>query len=280
MTLMFLRPATRQTMPPICVTMNIHTVAIPQRSPRKFARRVMTTKPVAAQSDGAVAGPINQFPEYPPRDDMQNILYIHKPSHVTALSRHFGAPDTTLVLGEMPLGWDAEQTTGILVPDLMVAFHMDVDAAIAQRGYAVNDRGKPPDFVLEVASRNTARNDETGKRDGYAAYGVPEYWRFDPQGLYYRSRLAGDTLVDGVYQPIPIDQTGDEMYRGFSAALNLYVCWERGQLRWYDPISEGYLLTHDEEADARLAAERERDAERAARLAAEERIRQLEAERE
>lgn len=80
---------------------------------------------------------------------------------------------------------------------------------------------------------------------------------------------------------------GEGMFRGFSAALNLYVCWEHGQLRWYDPISGNYLLTHDEEADghaaeraARIATERERDTERAARLAAEEHIRQLETEQE
>ena len=240
----------------------------------------MTTKPVAAQPNGAVAGPFNRFPEYPPRDDMQNILYIHKPSHVTALSRHFGTPGTTIVLGEMPLGWNAEHGPGILISDLIVAFDVDVDDAIAQGGYAVNNRGKPPDFVLEVASRNTARNDETNKRDSYAAYGVTEYWRFDPNGLFYRARLSGDRLTDGTYHPIPIAEMGEGMFRGFSAALNLYVCWEQGRLRWYDPISESYLLTHDEEADGRIAAERERDTERAARLAAEERIRQLEAEQD
>lgn len=247
----------------------------------------MTTKPVAAQPDGAVAGSIKRFPEYPPRDDMQNILYIHRPSHVTALSRHFGSPDTTIVLGEMPLGWDSEQGSGVLIPDLMVVFDVDVHAAIAQGGYAINERGKPPDFVLEVASRSTARNDETNKRETYAAYGVLEYWRFDPNGLFYSARLAGDRLIDGTYHPIPIAETSEDILRGFSEALTLYVCWERGQLRWYDPSSESYILTHAEEADgrvvereARLAAERERDEERAARLAAEERIRQLEAERE
>lgn len=240
----------------------------------------MATKPIAAQPVSATGRSAQAFPEYSPRDDMQNILYIHKPSHVTALSRHFGSPDTTIVLGEMPLGWDAEQAPGVLLPDLMVAFNVDVEAAIAQWGYAINDRGKPPDFVLEVASRSTARNDETNKRAGYAQYGVPEYWRFDPTGLYYSARLSGDRLENGEYQPIPITEIADGVYRGFSNALKLNVCWENGQLRWFDPVSDRYLLTHDEEADGRIAAERERDAERAARMAAEERIRQLEAERE
>ena len=51
--------------------------------------------------------------------------------------------------------------------------------------------------------------------------------------------------------------------------LNLDLCWEHGQFRWYDPVSERYLLTHDAEAEGRIAAEAERDAERRARMAAE-----------
>ena len=207
----------------------------------------------------------------------------------------------------MPLGWNPEHTAGVLIPDLLVAFHVDPAAGVAQWGYAINERGKSPDFVLEVASKTTARNDETNKRRGYAGYRVTEYWRFDPSGRYYRDRLAGDRLVNGVYQPIQVVQIDEGVYWGFSAVLNLYVCWEHGLLRWYDPVAERYLLTHDEEADGRIAAEnernlereariaerearitaeaaltaaqRERDAERAARQALEERISQLEAER-
>ena len=51
--------------------------------------------------------------------------------------------------------------------------------------------------------------------------------------------------------------------------LGLDLCWEDGQLRWYDPATGRYLLTYDEEAAGRLAAERERDA-------ALERVRELE----
>lgn len=253
----------------------------------------MTMKPVAIRPDGAATGPVREFPEYPPRDDMQNAIHLHKPSHQTALSRHLGDEYTTIVLSEMPLGWNPEHTAGVLIPDLLVAFNVDPAAGITQWGYAINDRGKPPDFVLEIASKNTARNDETNKRRGYAGYGVTEYWRFDPSGRYYRNLLAGDRLVNGEYQPIQIVQMEEGMYWGVSAALNLYVCWERGLLRWYDPVAERYLLTHNEEADGRIAAEKERDLERearivaerqrdderAARVALEERVRQLEAER-
>ena len=70
--------------------------------------------------------------------------------------------------------------------------------------------------------------------------------------------------MDSVYQLIEIVQAGGTRYRGHSAVLNLDLCWEDGHLRWYDPVDDRYLRTYDEEAEGRLAAE--------------ERIRELEAE--
>lgn len=240
----------------------------------------MTARHTAIPSSGLA----KQFPERPPRNNMQNSLYLNYPSHQTALVRHFGATDTTLVISEMPVGWNVRQRAGLLYPDLLIAFNVDRAAAIAQRGYAIEERGKPPDFALEIASVNTARNDDIGKREGYAALGIPEYWRFDPTGgEYYRAPLAGDRLIDGEYHPITIApitivETGEGGYWGHSDALNLALCWEQGELRWYDPVSQRYIRTHDDEADERIAAEAQRDAEREARIAAEARIRQLEQE--
>jgi Uma2 family endonuclease len=117
-------------------------------------------------------------------------------------------------------------------------------------------QGKPPEFVLEVGSPRTALNDYTIKREGYAAFGVQEYWRFDPTGGdRYPTGLAGERLVDGEYQPIDVSQTETGMYRGHSDVLQLDLCWEQGRLRWFDPVSQQYLLTHDEEAAGRIAAE-------------------------
>ena len=159
---------------------------------------------------------------------------------------------------------------------------MDVAMVIAQRGYALETHGRPPDFVLEVASPTTWRNDVGRKRQGYQAYGVPEYWRFDPTGgQFYGQALAGDRLVDGEYQPIAIQSDG-EGYWGYSEALGLTVCWESETLRWWDPSGEIYLSTHKEEARGRAAAEAtllaERQAYMSERRASEERIRQLEEE--
>ena len=65
--------------------------------------------------------------------------------------------------------------------------------SLTKNGYAIGEHGKPPDFVLEVASPTTASNDYTDKREEYAAFGIPEYWRFDPtEGERYDAPLAGD----------------------------------------------------------------------------------------
>ena len=205
------------------------------------------------------------FPVFPSRGDMQNPIYLHRPGHLAALSRYFGSPETTLVLGEVPVGRYLRQRRGLRVPDLLIAFGVDPARIIAHRGYSIEEWGKPPDFVLEIASENTAENDVTNKRDDYADFGIPEYWRFDPSGgEYYGTELAGDRLVDGLYQPIGITVTDDGRSRGHSEVLGLDLCWEAGQLRWYDPATGAYLLTFDEEAEARLAAE--------------ERVQELEAE--
>ena len=199
-----------------------------------------------------------EFPEMPARGDMQNITNLHEPGYIITLRRHLAdaASGATLVMGEIPLGWSHDQRGGLLIPDLMIAFGVDPEVVIAERGFSVADWGKPPDFVLEVASIHTARNDETHKRGGYAGYGVAEYWRFDPTGgRRYRTGLAGDRLVDGEYQPIEVVRVADDCYRGYSAALNLNLCWEHGALWWHDPVADRYLTRHEDEINGRMAAE-------------------------
>ena len=48
---------------------------------------------------------LERFPEFPPRPDMQNLLYLHDQGHVPALKNHFGDIESTLVLGEV-FQWD------------------------------------------------------------------------------------------------------------------------------------------------------------------------------
>ena len=202
------------------------------------------------------ARPEERFPDFPPREDMNNPLYLYRQGYMTTLYRHFGSRENTIVLSETPLAWHHRQWEGALIPDLLIAFDVDAEDVVTRRGYAMAQQGKPPDFVLEVASESTGPRDEGRKRAGYQAYGVPEYWRYDPSGgRFHRQHLAGDRLVDGVYQPITIHQTDATHFWGHSEVLNLDLCWENDYLRWWDPAARRYLETHNEEAEARIAAE-------------------------
>ena len=243
-----------------------------------FAGGIMTsaaaippTSPKSRSATAAPASAVARFPDFPPRNDMMNPVHLHDYGNQPALRLHLGNPDTTIVLGEVPIAREVPLgRTGVRIPDLLVAFNVDTEHILAQMGYAINEIGKPPDLVLEVASNTTSRRDETVKRRDYAAFGVPEYWLFDPDwGRRYERGLIGWTLVDGEYEAIPIHQDAPDEHYGYSAVLGLYVCWEHRRLRWYD-AAVGYLRSHDEERLDRITAEYALGQERTARLSTEQ----------
>ena len=222
----------------------------------------MTTKRIPPSTP---AGKTTQFPDAPP-EEMTAYHQVNFPGYPGFLALHFGNPETTVILSEIAAGlFETSNREGIRYPDLLIAFDARPELIIPRNGYLIPEQGKPPDFVLEVASESTGGIDEDDKRRDYARFRVPEYWRFDPSGGdYHSTHLAGDHLVGEEYEPIPIHQTPEGHYRGQSDVLNLDLCWEDGQLRFWDPVSHLYLNTYLEERQARIA-------ERTARIAAEAR---------
>ena len=161
-------------------------------------------------------------------------------------------------------------------PDLLVAFGVDPALYKANNGYIVSEQGKPPDFVLEVASESTADIDVGDKRRDYEALGIGEYWRFDETGEHHGTRLAGERLVGGEYVAIAIEELPDGSLQGYSAALGLSLRWQRGELAFHDPETGEPIATFESERARADTAEAERDAEREARVSAEARVRELE----
>ena len=212
---------------------------------------------------------LEPLPDPPRIRDMQQ--YIGIAAFDRLLQAHFGQRADVLICGGGYLRHEAGNDAERLAPDCMVVFGVNPDAIVARNGYVISEVGKPPDFVLEVASRSTGRRDYTVKRAGYAGYGVREYWRFDHTGgRYHDAALAGDRLVNGVYEPIKISEEPEGVRWGHSPVLGLDLCWDEGQLRVYDPEAGAYLPTSPE-LQARHAAER------AARLTAEDRAAAAEA---
>ncbi len=211
------------------------------------------------------------FPEFPPRDDMQNWMHLHKTGALLALHIHYEDDPNVTVASEVPIAPTLDPWGDYRIPDVSVMKDGDDDLMESQGGYAIDRQGKAPDFVLEVASKNTGVKDYTDKRDDYERYGVREYWRFDATGgEWHDAPLAADRLVDGRYEPVEMERTSAGL-RGYSDLLGLYLCWEDGELRFFDPITGTYLPTHSDERQARIAAERRAQA-------ADKRVRDLEAE--
>ena len=220
-----------------------------------------------------------QLPDPPddPEDKMTSFDQLAATGGAHHLRQHLGNLDTTLVAGERYVVIRPTQSiAGSHYPDLLVAFDVNPAAYKARNGYIIPEQGKPPDFVMEVASRNTGDTDVTDKRVGYAALLIPEYWRFDETGEHHGTRLAGDRLVEGEYVAIDIEELVDGSLQGYSAALNLYLRWEGGQLQWFDPATGEHIATFDSERAGRLQERARADAAEARAAAAEARVRQLE----
>ena len=138
--------------------------------------------------------------------------------------------------------------------------------------YRLWEVGKPPDFVMEIASHSTRNADLVGKRRLYAELGIGEYWRYDQTGGdFYGEPLVGERLVDGEYQQLQMREDEDGRLWARSDALNLDLYWDDGELRFWNPVTEEWLLKPREERAGRLEERAGRLAEQAARQAAEER---------
>ena len=220
---------------------------------------------------------LEPLPDPPREPDMQQEEHIYH--FFGALRPHFAGREDVLISG----GGYVRVNPGDpieLAPDGLFAENVsNPSAIIARNGYVINEVGKPPDLVLEVASRSTGRRDYTIKRDGYAALGIGEYWRFDHTGgRFHDAPLAGDTLVDGNYVPIEIVHESETLHWGYSEALGLELWWDDGKLLFRDPASGTFLFTPEELRAEADSARNEADSERAARQAAEARLAELEAE--
>ncbi|MCY3692858.1 MAG: Uma2 family endonuclease [Chloroflexota bacterium] len=199
-----------------------------------------------------------RLPDPPQRepDEMTqyDTLFKHGDSH--ALAVHLGNPESTLVEADRWIVAGPEENKArARRPDLLVAFGVDPELYRASNGYVVSEQGKAPDLVLEVASESTGEADVLEKREEYAALGILEYWRFDETGEHHGTKLAGDRLAGGRYEPLEIEVLAGGVLQGYSRALNLNLRWEEGRLVFRDPATGAPIATLESERRDRLAAE-------------------------
>jgi len=87
---------------------------------------------------------------------------------------------------------------------------------------------------------------------------------FDPRGEYLKPCLIGNELVNGEYVRMKMAHG-----RLHSKVLGLDLVVDGDDLRFYDPQTETWLLTHEEAQAARQIAEAQAQRELVARQAAE-----------
>ena len=246
----------------------------------------MTTLAKAVKTTAKTQRP-TAFP-YPPErrpEDMTSFKQLGSTGSAHYLAEHLGRPETTIVTSEryitiIPVQEMGGQMLGLRYPDLLVAFDVNPDAFNSSNAYVIREQGKPPDFVLEIASPSSRRRDLVDKRAAYANLEIPEYWRFDELAEHPHPKLAGDRLAGDEYRPLPIERLADGVVQGYSPALDLILRWEEGRLVWHDPATGRPIATMAEErarADreyVRADVERARaDVERGTRILAEEHAR-------
>ena len=199
-----------------------------------------------------------------------------------ALRHHFWQSPDVLVAMELAVYYRRGNNRVCLQPDVQVVH--GVGRSPSRSTYLVWEEGKPPDFVLEVASPSTAGRDAQHKVGEYASLGVREYWRLDPDGSLMASPLEGYVASAGGYDAASAVAVGGRVWLR-SEVLGLELRGERRDrgtvLVFRDPrTGEEWASAAEREQQAaereRQALERERQAAEQRATAADERARALE----
>ena len=147
-----------------------------------------------------------------------------------ALRQHFRQRAEVLVAMELRVYYRRGNNRVWLQPDVQVVH--GVGRSPSRSSYLVWEEGKPPDFVLEVASPSTAARDAEHKVGAYASLCVREYWRLDPVGELMASPLEGYVARagGGGYEPAPATAIAGRVWlRSEVLGLELRGEWrERG----------------------------------------------------
>ena len=129
----------------------------------------MTTKPTKVTTITPLPDPPQREPE-----DMTSFEHLHLNGNSHHLARHFGHPQTTIVAAERyVVPGPGKNTQPRRIPDLLIAFDADPQAYKENNGYIISVQGKPPDFVLEIASTQHGRDRHSRQTQGLCRAGNP-----------------------------------------------------------------------------------------------------------
>ena len=187
---------------------------------------------------------------------------------IGALRVRFAGRRDVYVSGDLLVYYEEGNPRASVAPDVFVVFGVEDRMRMS---YKVWEEGKGPDFVLEVASPGTWREDVGPKREVYARLGVGEYWLYDPLGEHLSPELQGYRLVGGGYERQAAVESLDRRLGLHSEGLGLDLWAGGGEMRFRDPETGLDLLGHHEEHASRRDAEDRAEREASVRRNAEDR---------
>jgi Uma2 family endonuclease len=172
---------------------------------------------------------------------------------VKALQAHYAHDPRVYVSGNLLVFYEQGNRRKHVSPDVFVVKDVPRHRRL---NYLIWEEGKAPDFVIELTSRTTKKEDIEKK---YALYRdvlrVPEYILFDPLGHYLKPPLQGYRLVGGRYELIP-----PVAGRIPSEVLGLHLERDGQELRLYDPATGRWLPTPQESIEQAEAARQQAEA--------------------
>lgn len=91
-----------------------------------------------------------------------------------------------------------------------------------------------PDFVVEIVSVSSVREDKVRKFEEYEQAGVAEYWIIDPRQRFETAEFF-QLDESGIYQPVEVDEDG--VYQSYT----LPGFWLNVDWLWMDPLPNPQL---------------------------------------
>lgn len=187
---------------------------------------------------------------------------------IQMLKHYFRNTNDVHVSGNLLMYYEEGNPRKSISPDVFVTFGVSKKR---RRTYKIWEEGHAPDFVLEVASPSTYRNDLTRKKDLYASVlGVREYYIFDP---YHEVNpyFLGFRLVDGVYEEIAfVDERLPSLVLGLELGENdsVFGLYDPERSVWLRPLAKQV----EQETEARQRADARAEQEAEARQRAEDEL--------
>ena len=188
---------------------------------------------------------------------------------ITTLQRRYENKPDVYITGNIMFYYEEGNMKKFTSPDVMVCFGVSKEK---RRVYKLWEE-RVPDVVIEISSRKTWGEDLNKKWKLYEQLGVKEYYIHDPEHDYLPVPIVAYKLIDNELVQLEI-----ESGRVFSEVLGLELVDVDGSLRFYNPQTGFFLMTNQEEHQARLQAEAKSQEEHQARLQAEAKLQERETE--